>query len=191
MCELACSSFKEGEFIPDRSRIRVIENRLEGWSRPAVCLQCEQPMCAAACPEGAIVRTQTPDGDSVVRVEQEKCVGCRSCMVACPFGAIAVFPKLMAVKCDLCDGSPKCVEFCFYGCLTFVELAEREERERAKKLNALILKAWQEISRAEVRRRQASFSLEASRITMPAGQREKDETIGLDVESLLRRDDNR
>jgi carbon-monoxide dehydrogenase iron sulfur subunit len=164
MCELACSSFKEGEFIPDRSRIRVVENRLEGWSRPAVCLQCEEPMCLAICPVEAISRRTTSQGDSIVAVDKEKCIGCQSCVVACPFGAVAFFPKLKATKCDLCDGSPKCAEFCFYDCLSFVELSEQDMEERAKKVKTLTAKACREIGKTETLRRRASFSLEASKI---------------------------
>jgi Fe-S-cluster-containing hydrogenase component 2 len=164
MCELACSSLKEGEFIPDRSRIRVVDNRLEGWSRPAVCLQCEEPMCMAICPAEAISRATTAGGDSIVAVDKDKCIGCQSCVVACPFGAVAFFPKLKAIKCDLCDGAPKCAEFCFYDCLTFAELSERESADRAKRVKALTAKACREIGKNETLRRRASFSLEASRM---------------------------
>lgn len=164
MCELACSSSKEGEFIPDRSRIRVIDNRLDGWSRPAVCLQCEEPMCMAICEANAISQATTAQGDSIVAVNADKCVGCQSCLVACPFGAIAFFPKLKATKCDLCDGSPNCVEFCFYDCLSFVELSKEMKADRAKKVKTLTAKACREIGKNEVRRRQATFSLDASKV---------------------------
>ncbi len=165
MCELACSSIKEGEFIPEHSRIRVIDNRLEGWSRPTVCLQCDEPMCMAVCPVQAISKTKTVQGDSVIAVDPEKCTGCHSCLVACPFGAMNFFPKQKATKCDLCDGSPKCVEFCFYDCLHFVELSEQERTDRARKLKALTVKTCREISRHEVLRRRAAFSLPASQVT--------------------------
>lgn len=165
MCELACSSSKEGEFVPDRSRIRVIDNRLEGWSRPAVCLQCEEPMCMAVCPEHAISRMTTEQGDYVVKVDFDKCSACRKCMVACPFGAMGFFPGLKAVKCDLCNGSPQCVKFCFYDCLHFVKLSEQMQAERAANVKALTLKACREISKREAMRRQAAFSLDASRVT--------------------------
>ncbi len=158
MCELACSSFKEGEFIPERSRIRIVEDRLEGWSRPSVCLQCEEPMCMAVCSAGAIARTKTPEGDWVVQPDSEKCVGCHSCVSACPFGAIEFFPKSKAIKCDLCGGSPQCVEFCFYDCLHFVELSEQEEGERAKKVKTLTNRACREIGKEESRRHRVAFS---------------------------------
>jgi len=165
MCELACSSIKEGEFIPEHSRIWVIDNRLEGWSRPGVCLQCEEPMCMAVCPAHAISKANTAQGDPVVVVDADKCTGCHSCLVACPFGAMNFFPKQKAVKCDLCGGSPECVKFCFYDCLHFVELSEQERADRARKVKALTLKACREIGRQEVLRRRAAFSLQASEVT--------------------------
>jgi carbon-monoxide dehydrogenase iron sulfur subunit len=190
MCELACSSSKEGEFIPDRSRIRVIDNRLEGWSRPTVCLQCEQPMCMAACPEEAISKIKTEQGDPVVEIDADKCIGCRSCMVACPFGAISFFPKPKAAKCDLCGGSPQCVQFCFYDCLRFIELSDQQLDERAKNIKTLTGKACREIAQREVRRRQVSFSLEASRVTAPPSAEKKDDSIGLDLDLLLKRNND-
>jgi len=165
MCELACSSFKQGEFIPERSRIRIIGDALEGWSRPTICLQCEDPMCMAVCPVQAISKTKTPEGDRLVEVNSEKCIACGRCVVACPFGAIALFPKSKAIKCDLCGGSPKCVEFCFYGCIQFVELTEAEYVRRTRKITALTNKSSREIAKREPFKRRVAFSFEASRVT--------------------------
>jgi Fe-S-cluster-containing hydrogenase component 2 len=123
----------------------------------------------AICEAKAISRATTAQGDSIVTVNRDKCVGCQSCVVACPFGAVAFFPKLKATKCDLCDGSPNCVEFCFYDCLSFVELSEQAKADRAKKVKALTAKACREIGKTEAIRRRTSFSLEASRIVpLPA-----------------------
>lgn len=164
MCELACSSSKEGQFIPDRSRIKVVDNRLEGWSRPAVCLQCEEPICMAVCPSQAISKKVTAQGDHVIDVDVEKCYGCQSCVMACPFGAISFFPKSKATKCDLCGGSPECVKFCFYNCLEFIDLTEEMRAQRNKAVKVLTLKACREIGQKESRRRRESFSLEASKV---------------------------
>lgn len=164
-CELACSGFKEGEYIPERARIRVINDPLEGWSRPTVCLQCEDPMCLPVCPSGAITKTATPDGDRLILLDRDTCIGCRRCMVACPVGAIDFFPKLKAVKCDLCGGSPKCVQFCFYGCLHFVELSEREDADRSKKVYTLFNRASAQIAKRDTFRRRRDASLRAAQVT--------------------------
>lgn len=71
----------------------------------------------ASCPEGALYF----DGDRVA-VKQERCIGCRSCVLACPYGAVEVIsqesaarlgnlalesaPKASIVKCDLCVDRP-------------------------------------------------------------------------------------
>lgn len=164
-CELACSGSKEGQYIPERARITVMNDALMGWSRPTVCLQCEDPMCLPVCPTGALSKTETPDGDRVIILDRDTCIGCRRCMVACPVGAIDFFPKLKAIKCDLCAGAPKCVQFCFYGCLRFIDLSEEEDAERAKKIYRLFNRASTEIAKRDTHRRKLDSSLRASEVT--------------------------
>ena len=48
---------------------------------PVVCMHCEDPACAAACPVGALTKTQA----GPVVYDDARCIGCRYCMVACPF----------------------------------------------------------------------------------------------------------
>lgn len=165
MCELACSSVKEGEFIPERSRVRVVTNGLEGWSRPVVCLQCEDAMCMAACNVGAIYNTKTPNGDTIVVVDVEKCNECNQCVEACPFGAIELFNGLGAIKCDLCGGSPTCVKFCSYKCLKFAEISEEDYETRIKKINSLTTKFHNEVSNFDTHQRRLRLSLEAASVT--------------------------
>lgn len=50
---------------------------------PVLCMHCRKPPCVEACPTGASV--QRPDG--IVYVESERCIGCRYCMMACPYQA--------------------------------------------------------------------------------------------------------
>jgi molybdopterin-containing oxidoreductase family iron-sulfur binding subunit len=50
---------------------------------PVLCMQCEEPSCLEVCPTGA---TQKRD-DGIVIVEKAKCMGCKYCMQACPYGA--------------------------------------------------------------------------------------------------------
>ncbi|MBQ4797356.1 electron transport protein HydN, partial [Pectobacterium versatile] len=52
------------------------------------CRHCEDAPCANVCPNGAIVHA----GDHI-RVQQEKCIGCKTCVVACPYGAMTVISK--------------------------------------------------------------------------------------------------
>jgi len=49
---------------------------------PRPCMHCEKPSCMAVCPTGATYKTE----DGVVLVDWERCIGCKYCMIACPYG---------------------------------------------------------------------------------------------------------
>ncbi|NIF38455.1 4Fe-4S dicluster domain-containing protein [Enterobacter sp. Tr-810] len=112
------------------SRIRVIKGG--AFTTAVACHQCEDAPCANVCPTQAI-RSEA----GVWRVEQSRCIGCKSCMVACPFGAMqvaVVAEHAQALKCDLCahraDG-PACVAACPTHALSCVDPARlRTERLR-------------------------------------------------------------
>jgi carbon-monoxide dehydrogenase iron sulfur subunit len=117
-CEMACSVSHAQVVNPGKSAVRIVKWEREGLSVPIVCLQCEEPACAAICPVQAISRD--PDVGAVI-VDSDLCVGCRLCVVACPFGAVALDrDRRQAIKCDLCGGDePWCVRFCEPGALTY------------------------------------------------------------------------
>jgi carbon-monoxide dehydrogenase iron sulfur subunit len=115
-CELVCSLTNCGEFNPARACIQVAGFD-ELFSLPVMCYQCEKPLCAEVCPASAIVRDEAT---GTVKILNEKCVGCKICTLACPFGNIAFSSiKRVAVKCELCAGQPECVAFCPTGALEF------------------------------------------------------------------------
>jgi carbon-monoxide dehydrogenase iron sulfur subunit len=119
MCEVVCSLQKEGKCNPIQARVAVTILDEEGFYMPVICQQCDEAWCRAACPAAAIYRDEKLNR---LVVNQDRCVGCRICNSACPFGAIS-YSHLTgkAFKCDLCDGAPTCVEFCPTGALQFVE----------------------------------------------------------------------
>ena len=112
-CELMCSFRHHGEFNPRKARIHKTVFLYDELAVPVVCSQCEDAWCERICPAGAIAHTIEPtSGAAVLKVDEQICVGCKMCMLACPFGNIAVGAKGHAEKCDLCDGTPQCIAFC-------------------------------------------------------------------------------
>lgn len=110
LCELVCAVKHDGISNPTRSRIKVMKWEMEGLYIPMSCQQCQDAPCENGCPVGAISRNETLNR---VEVDQEICIGCRTCVSVCPFGAMtfnAIDRKV--IKCDLCDGDPQCVRFC-------------------------------------------------------------------------------
>jgi carbon-monoxide dehydrogenase iron sulfur subunit len=117
-CETACSVFHVQACNPTKSAVRIVKWPRKGLNVPVVCQQCEEPACASICPVQALSR----DADTgAMVVNHDLCVGCRMCIVACPFGAITFDPdRRQAIKCDLCGGvEPWCVRFCEPGALTY------------------------------------------------------------------------
>jgi Fe-S-cluster-containing dehydrogenase component len=93
---------------------------------PRLCMQCENSPCTAVCPVGATYRT----ADGVILVDEERCIGCGYCVVACPYGARYLVPAGartptgvagVADKCTFCyhritrGRDPACVEICPVG----------------------------------------------------------------------------
>jgi len=121
-CEMVCSLGHENEISPFRSRIRVIKWEETAHAVPVNCRQCEDAPCQQVCPVKAIYRDEEL---ACQVVDYDKCIGCRSCVLVCPFGAMAFNAKTKkVVKCDLCEGDPLCVKFCAYGTLAYVEADE-------------------------------------------------------------------
>lgn len=119
LCELACSFRMEGEFNPTRSRVQVAIFDEEAFYTPLSCFQCDEAWCRHACPAAAITRDPALLREVVNPV---RCVGCRICTLACPFGQVMYNAATGKVyKCELCDGDPACVKFCPTGALTYQE----------------------------------------------------------------------
>ena len=118
LCELVCAVSHDGVSNPMRSRIRVMKWEHEGLYIPTSCQQCEDAPCLNVCPVKAISR----DEDfQYVKVDYDICIGCRSCVAVCPFGAMSYNTKDQKVfKCDLCEGDPQCVRFCDRKAVDFV-----------------------------------------------------------------------
>jgi len=110
LCEQVCSVMHEGVSNAAKSSIQIVKWEDEGLYIPMICKQCEDAPCKNVCPVRAISR----DKDyGFLKVDPEVCIGCRSCVNVCPFGAMNYNSDAHKVfKCDLCGGEPQCVRFC-------------------------------------------------------------------------------
>jgi Fe-S-cluster-containing dehydrogenase component len=84
-CTVACSKM---HFVPpDRQWIKVLRmqesEETAPYFFPQPCYQCDNPPCTKVCPVDATFKRQ----DGVVLIDNDRCIGCRFCMAACPYGA--------------------------------------------------------------------------------------------------------
>ena len=97
---------------------------------PLICRQCEEPACVDVCPVNALQK----DANGVVTRSRMLCIGCLSCVYACPFGVISPTLTLRQVaKCDYCEdlvsegGTPRCVQACPSAALGFRKCDELKD----------------------------------------------------------------
>ena len=96
------------------------------------CNHCQEPSCVKSCPTGAL---QKRADDGVVFIDQQKCVGCRYCLMSCPYGAPQYNPKIGKTgKCDMCKDllakgeKPICVTSCPTRVLDFGKLEDLKKQ---------------------------------------------------------------
>ncbi|HIF9375585.1 TPA: 4Fe-4S dicluster domain-containing protein [Photobacterium damselae] len=162
-CEVACvishqadstvAGLNAVDFSP---RLTLVKNA--HVTTPVMCRQCDDAPCAQVCPNNAIVLE-----DGSVKVIQSRCIGCKTCVIACPYGAMNVVTKMVeetkgsalfkrqvpqsqALKCDLCnhrEEGPACVQVCPTGAIRIIEsetLTEDSKQKReAAALNAVAI----------------------------------------------------
>jgi len=131
-CEMACSLVHDRECNLSLSRIGIMKSDGGGTNEniPIVCQQCSDPFCADACITGAISRNEQT---GALVVNEDLCVGCKTCIVACPLGGVLFhYRKECAAKCDLCQGDPACAKSCLYGALEYLSMDEWGRKKRLK-----------------------------------------------------------
>ena len=140
-CELACSLSHEGEFKPSAARVNVF--RFEhGTNVPMLCFQCEDAACLAVCKTHALVRDEET---GVVKVLEDKCIGCKMCVMACPFGNITFGRGARSArKCDQCGGEPLCAEFCPVAAIEYAP-ADAATLARKKEFSKTLKDALKEV----------------------------------------------
>jgi Fe-S-cluster-containing hydrogenase component 2 len=139
---MVCSITHTGVNSPSRSRIHIIKWPLEGFELPMLCQQCEEAPCIAVCPREAL--SHDPNLARVA-LNYDLCIGCKLCVMACPFGGMGIDPEThQVIKCDLCDGDPTCVHICSPGALQFVPAGSAsliKKRDVGMKLSEVMRKA--------------------------------------------------
>ena len=127
LCEYYCAAASTGKdlvkaFKSDVKpvpRIKVEEGSEVNFA--VQCRHCDGKACVKGCIAGALSVV-----DGVVVCDENKCVGCYTCVLSCPFGCIVIDDAGHRIqKCDLCtkmhDGEPACVQGCPNKAIVFEE----------------------------------------------------------------------
>jgi Fe-S-cluster-containing hydrogenase component 2 len=154
-CELACAASHKGISLDEAydlglkgkkliSRNTVV--KIEEITAPMQCMQCENAPCVKACPINIIQYEK-----DYVKIYEEDCIGCRSCAMVCPFGAVIMSPSntgtksgLVAIKCDLCggeEGKQACISVCPMDALKLVDYNKYKIEKQEKAFKGLYLNA--------------------------------------------------
>ena len=124
-CRVSCQ--RQNGLVPTEAFIHFLDSESGTYPHvktevvPVQCMHCDDAPCAKACPTSATYVTD----EGIVRVDQEKCIGCKYCMAVCPYQARVINEVTGTVdKCRLCaaelsaQGAPNCscVSACLTGC---------------------------------------------------------------------------
>jgi anaerobic dimethyl sulfoxide reductase subunit B len=123
---------------PERKDI-MIPNNIFAYPVSTACMHCEHPQCVYACPTTAMYKREK---DGLVLIDESKCIGCRYCEWACPYGAPQYdSDRGVIVKCDLCvdlidnGEEPFCTASCVMRALEFGDITEL--RRKHGNINAI------------------------------------------------------
>lgn len=144
-CEISCTDWKGLPFGKANCRIYQFGPETK-HGEPDLsfayfsCFHCEKAFCVEACPTGALNK-RTVDG--IVEYRKDLCIGCRACIMACPWGVPQWNEEEGKIyKCDYCverieQGlEPACVTRCPMGALSFVSAQEVSDLKRTKWLES-------------------------------------------------------
>ena len=140
-CEVHCKTKNNLPVGPRLTRIIPVGPKLVG-NIPRMqfifmpCYHCEKPWCVAVCPTGAMQKRLK---DGIVFVESNLCIGCKSCITACPWGVPQWNRETgKVVKCDYCKDRvdrglmPACVTKCTAHALKWLSPAEASQLKRER-----------------------------------------------------------
>lgn len=117
-CDDMVKALKDKEIHP-----RICVEDRDKITYAVSCRHCEDPICVKSCISGALQRH-----DGLITIDKEKCIGCFTCILVCPYGAIAENGAGVVQKCELClensCGAPACVSGCPNRALVYEERGE-------------------------------------------------------------------
>lgn len=136
-CENCVAACREANHLSDETSNRrtvhtfMDENAMNVYVSTA-CNHCADPNCLRVCPAGAIEKGAA----GIVSVNKDRCIGCKYCFQACPYG-VPSYNEVAMDKCDCClsagvapGDTPYCVRACKFDALKFGPLDElRAEAE--------------------------------------------------------------
>jgi phenylglyoxylate dehydrogenase beta subunit len=119
VCASVCAFHNAGSQNWKHGRILIVKEEPD-TDYPVICRQCAEPACLKACKFGALVYNAAG-----VLTVTDACTGCGACVRACQYSGIHISALTKkAVKCDLCNGKPVCVEHCPVHVLAVKEVEE-------------------------------------------------------------------
>jgi len=144
-CNIACRAenqiplgvYRLQVFVTERAKAATFD-----FTRSA-CVMCDNAPCVSVCPTRATFQTR----DGIVLVDEQRCVSCKYCALACPYGARYTDPLTKALqKCDFCYHArilkgelPACVEVCPTDALAFGDINDTNSLVAQKLNNAFSL----------------------------------------------------
>ena len=128
-CTIACKAEHDIPVGVNRCWVKTVEQGTfpdtQRFFFPVLCNQCDEAPCAKICPTNALFKRR----DGIVDLHGDSCIGCRACMVACPYDQLFIDPNTRtAEKCNFCanrvenDLLPACVSVCPTECRIFGDL---------------------------------------------------------------------
>lgn len=127
LCEYYCAfanSGSSGNMAKALKNIKInpgirIEEKAD-ISFAVSCRHCTEPLCVKSCITGALSINK-----GVVQIDKDKCIGCFTCVLVCPYGAVSPSEHGAVQKCELCvhnsDDIPACVKGCPNNAIVFEE----------------------------------------------------------------------
>ena len=126
LCEYNCAFANSGI----KSMVKALKGkpiypriRVEGSDKityAVSCRHCTDPLCVKSCISGALTQQ-----DGVIHIDTDKCIGCLTCMLVCPYGALSQGEAGVVQKCELCTNNshqePACVAGCPNRAIVFEE----------------------------------------------------------------------